>query len=88
MLWIRYTFIAANAIYSFMAIYWSSRAPQLTIFGKFAGAAPWTWQLIGVALVISLNLSAWHLIWWFVAGYLLVMWGVRIMCNRGYETMA
>jgi hypothetical protein len=86
MVWIRWAFIAANALYSLIAIYWSSRSPVLSTFGKIAGATPWFWQLLGVVLVILLHVSAWHLLWWFIAGYLLIMWGVRIMCNRGYET--
>jgi phosphatidylserine synthase len=30
----------------------------------------WAWQLLGVVLVVSLKVSAWHLIWWYIVGYI------------------
>ena len=60
----------------------------MSTFGKIAGAAIWIWQLVGVALVVLLKVSAGHLVWWFILGYLLVMWGVQLMTRRGYYTLA
>jgi hypothetical protein len=87
MLWIRWAFIAANVVYSLLCLYRNSRT-SLSRFGKIAGAAIWIWHLVGVALVVLLRVSAWHLVWWFLLGYLLVMWGVRIMTRMGYYTFA
>jgi hypothetical protein len=85
MLWIRWAFIFANVAYCLMSLFWNSRT-SLSRFGKIAGAAVWLWQLVGVTIVVGLCFSAWHLIWWFILGYLLIMWGVRIMCGMGYST--
>lgn len=85
MLWIRWAFIAANIVSSLLALYWTSRN-SLSTLGKIAGAAIWTWLLVGVALVVFLKVTAWHLVWWFILGYLLVMRGVQIMTRMGYYT--
>lgn len=87
MLWIRWAFIAANVVLSLLCLHWNSRNP-LTTLGKIAGAAIWLWQLVGVALVVFLKVTAWHLVWWFILGYLLVMRGVQIMTRMGYYTLA
>ncbi len=86
MLWIRWAFIAANVIYSFAWIRWTKNSPQLNLRGKISMGSVGVWQLIGVALVIWLNLSAWHLLWWLPLGYLLNIAAVRIMYRLGYGT--
>ena len=78
MLWFRWAFIAANAAYSLLGLYWTSRN-SLSTLGKIAGAAIWIWLLVGVALVVLSKVSALHLVWWFILGYLLVMRVVQIM---------
>ncbi|HMH11980.1 MAG TPA: hypothetical protein VK578_02620 [Edaphobacter sp.] len=85
MLWIRWAFIAANVVLSLLCLHWSSRNPSTT-FGKIAGVAIWMWQLVGVTLVVFFKLTAWHLVWWFILGYLLVMRSVQIMTRMGYYT--
>jgi hypothetical protein len=70
---------------SLLGLYWTSRN-SLSTFGKIAGAAIWIWLLVGVALVVFLKVTAWHLVWWFILGYLLVMRCVQIMTRRGYYT--
>src|SRR5580692_10435255 len=87
MLWFRWAFIAANAVYSLLSSYWTS-LNSLSTFGKIAGAAIWIWLLVGVALVVLSKVSAWHLVWWFILGYLLVMRGPRIKTRMGYYTFA
>ena len=33
----------------------------------------WIWQLLGVPLVLVFNLSPWHLIWWFLVGFVVTI---------------
>jgi hypothetical protein len=87
MLWIRWSFIAANVVCSLLGLYWTSRN-SLSTLGKIAGAAIWIWLLVGVALVVLLRVSAWHLVWWFILGYLPVIRVVQIMTRIGYYTLA
>ena len=87
MLWIRWSFIAANVVCSLLGLYWTYRN-SLSTLGKIAGAAIWIWLLVGVALVVFLKVTAWHLVWWFILGYLLVMRGVQIKTRMGYYTFA
>jgi hypothetical protein len=47
----------------------------------------WIWQLIGVALVISLRVGAWHLIWWFVLGYPVCYMFGRFLMLFGYDPL-
>ena len=68
MLWIRWAFIAANVVCSLLGLYWTSRN-SLSKLGKIAGVSIWIWLLVGVALVVFLNVTAWHLVWWFLLGY-------------------
>ena len=85
MLWIRWTFIVSSVVCSLLGLYWTSRN-SLSTLGKIAGAAIWIWLLVGVALVVFLKVTAWHLVWWFILGYLLVMRVVQIMTRMGYYT--
>jgi hypothetical protein len=85
MLWVRWAFIVLNVGYCAMAVIWS-RQTSLSEFGKLASASIWVWQLIGVGLVVYYGFSAWHLLWWFPVGYVLMLLGVKIMSRFGYRT--
>jgi hypothetical protein len=85
MLWIRWAFIVFNVAYSVMSVIWS-RQTSLSEFGKLASASIWVWQLVGVGLVIWYDLSAWHLLWWFMVGYVLMLAVVKIMSRFDYYT--
>jgi hypothetical protein len=85
MYWIRWAFIVLNVGYCIMSVIWS-RQTTLSEFGKLASAAPWVWQLIGVALVVFYGFSSWNLLWWFIVGYALMMSVVRVMSRFGYHT--
>jgi hypothetical protein len=85
MLWVRWAFIALNVVYcASAAIYWS-RYTKYNQLSRVASAAPYLWQLIGVSIVVYYGFSAWHLVWWFIIGYLLSMMFVRIMIRMGRE---
>jgi hypothetical protein len=85
MIWIRWAFITLNVIYCVLAVFWS-RNIQFNRFGKLMSASVYLWQLIGVGLVVWFGLSAWHLLWWFLAGYALMLTVVRIASRNGYST--
>ena len=85
MVWIRWAFIVLNVVYSVMSVIWS-RQTSLSEFGKLASASIWVWQLVGVGLVVWYGLSTWHLFWWFIVGYALMLAVVRIMSRFGYQT--
>ena len=87
MLWLRWAFIVVNVIYCVMAVIWSRGTP-FNSFGKLASASPYLWQLIGVGLVMFYGFSAWHLLWWFAVGYMLMLMGVRIMSRMGHDTLS
>ena len=85
MLWIRWAFIVLNVVYcASAAIYWSSYT-RYNRLSRLASASPYLWQLLGVGLVINFEFGAWHLIWWFILGYVLTMMFVRIMTKIGCE---
>jgi hypothetical protein len=86
MLWLRWAFIVLNVIYCVMAVIWSRSTPY-NRFGKLASASPYLWQLIGVGFVVFCGFSAWHLLWWFAVGYLLMLIGVSIMSRMGHDTL-
>ena len=73
MIWIRWAFLAANIIYSLLAISWNRDLTYLNSYGRAMSAILWVWQLIGVAVVIVAHLSAWLLLWWFALGYVLML---------------
>lgn len=86
MIWIRWAFLAANVVYSFAWLGWTAHSPKLSTFGKVSMGSIAAWQLIGVVLVIWLNFSAWHLLWWWIVGFTLNTMLVRVMCRLGFET--
>jgi hypothetical protein len=71
------------AAYCLLSICQISICAQLSDFGKCVAAAPWLWQLLGVCLVFSLRVSAWHLVWWFMGGYLLTMSVTDVIIGKG-----
>jgi hypothetical protein len=42
------------------------------------------WQLVGVGLVVGLNFSPWHLIWWFVVGIPVSITIGKVLMRFGY----
>jgi hypothetical protein len=86
MLWLRWAFIVVNLIYCLMAVIWS-RSTSFNRFGKLTSASPYLWQLIGVGLVVLYGFSAWHLLWWFAVGYMLMLTVVSIMSRMGHNTL-
>ncbi len=87
MLWLRWIFIFINLAYCVIALTWE-RQSQFNRLGKVAGSSIWIWQLIGVGIVVKYGFSAWHLIWWFIVGLLLVMRVVRVLSLRGHDTVS
>ncbi len=83
MIWLRWSFLAFN-VFACIAVLLSDErgrplisrliSPESGVSGVF-DTAGWiyVWQLVGVGLVIWLHLSAWHLFWWFVLGWMVVV---------------
>jgi ABC-type spermidine/putrescine transport system permease subunit I len=70
---------------------WSTRWNRNALGDREKWGSPsnwiWIWQLIGVALVISLRVGAWHLIWWFVLGYPVCYMFGRFLMLFGYDPL-
>src|ERR1039458_10870105 len=68
---LNWCFIALNIVIS-VGCLWSRRRNRNALGKreKLTGPSNWifTWQLLGVVLVVSLKLNPWHLIWWFLIG--------------------
>jgi hypothetical protein len=86
MLWIRWAFLCANGVYCVLALKWSFETAG-TRFGKLTVASPWVWQLVGLAIVIRYHFSAWHLLWWFCMGYMVMLTAVRIGSRFGFDVI-
>lgn len=89
MLWLRWAFIALNVVFCLGTLLWSCFA--VNTYGKRAIMTPtiwiYIWQLVGVGLVIWYGFSAWHLVWWFFLGYVVLLLLVRIMTRVGYDSL-
>ena len=84
--WIRWGFIALNVVYPLMCLKWVGET-NLAAYGKAASVSLSLWQISGAVAVACLGFSAWHLVWWFVLGYALMLMAVRIMNRMGLDTM-
>ncbi|MFI5115962.1 MAG: hypothetical protein ACHP8B_04615 [Terriglobales bacterium] len=89
MLWLRWTFIALNVIVCLLALFDTSR--KFTSEGKREIATPgawiYIWQLVGVGIVIWGGFSAWHLVWWFVVGFIVFVRIAKLMMWMGHDPL-
>lgn len=79
------TFWVLNLIVSVYGIYhWSQRWNPRGVWGLATPAGwVWIWQLAGVGLVAFLGWSAWHLVWWFPAGWIVCVVIGRLLYLTG-----
>lgn len=83
MLWIRWAFLIFNVVACVAALLSKDDGRPLIakLVSPSSGAqgildtAGWVyvWQLLGAGLVIWLHASAWHLLWWFVVGWIIAV---------------
>jgi hypothetical protein len=70
-----------------MALFDASR--KYNVHGKrelgTIGSWLYVWQLLGVGLVIWRGISAWHLVWWFAAGFVLCFLVGKILMRLGHD---
>lgn len=78
MLWVRWSFLAFNVVACVAVLF--SMEDGRRVISRILAPSPgvegildivwWAnvWQLIGVALVVWLNVTAWNLLWWFALG--------------------
>jgi FkbM family methyltransferase len=68
---LNWCFIALNVVVC-IACLWSGLRNRNALGKREKLTSPsnwiWTWQLVGVLLVVLLKFSPWHLIWWFIIG--------------------
>jgi FkbM family methyltransferase len=68
---LNWCFIALNIVICVCCL-WSRRRNRNALGKREKLTGPsnwiWTWQLLGVLLVVSLKFNPWHLIWWFIIG--------------------
>lgn len=48
----------------------------------------WIWQLLGVLFVMFFNFSPWHLIWWWMLGFIVTIIIGKIILASGYDLLA
>lgn len=78
-------FLALNAVVSVLGVFhWSRLWNRSGVWGMSTPAGwIWVWQGLGVGLVLYLEASPWHLLWWFPAGFVICLAVGRILYRAG-----
>ncbi len=96
MLWLRWAFLAFNVVACVAVLL--SKEDGRSMIGRLLSPAPgaqgimdvagwvYVWQLAGVVLVVWLNVSAWHLLWWFAAGWIALLVLGRLLLRLRFRS--